>query len=250
MKGKKLNYTDTYVTVHQYKVPLRIHIERRSNIRIAVGKDTVLLRIPVFSSGQIDKHIATATDWLKKVCKEQPQLLEKYHISKYAINREVTILGRDKYELEVSEHNSELTGEIRLKDNKMLILVPNGIDDFDKRVMARNLISKLMARKYKKLVEERIKYWNDRYFQKDVKGVTLRYNSTNWGSCSTTSKINISTRSLLLPMEVFDYILVHELSHLVEMNHSDRFWKVVERVMPDYEKAEKWITDNAMRLDF
>ena len=102
----------------------------------------------------------------------------------------------------------------------MLILVPNGIDDFDKRVMARNLISKLMACKYKKLVEERIKYWNDRYFQKDVKGVTLRYNSTNWGSCSTTSKINISTRSLLLPMEVFDYILVHELSHLVEMNHS------------------------------
>lgn len=250
MRGKKLNYTDTYVTVYQYKVPLRIHIERRANIRIAVGKDTVLLRVPVFSSSQLEKHIATATEWLKKISREQPQLLEKYHISKYAVNREIEILGRDKYQLEVSEHHAELTGEIRLKADKLLILVPNGIDDFDKRVMARNLISKLMAKKYKKLVEERIRYWNERYFQKPVKGVTLRYNSTNWGSCSTTGKINISTRSLLLPMQVFDYILVHELSHLVEMNHSDRFWKVVESVMPDYEKAEKWIKDNALKLDF
>ena len=95
---KKLNYTDTYVTVFQYKVPLRIHIERRANIRIAVGKDTVLLRIPFFQRTNW-KHVATATEWLKKCAKEQPQLLEKYHISKYNINREVTILGRDKYRL-------------------------------------------------------------------------------------------------------------------------------------------------------
>ncbi|MBK8698644.1 MAG: M48 family metallopeptidase [Saprospiraceae bacterium] len=250
MKKKKLNYTDTYISVDAFKVPLRIHIERRSNIRIAVGKDCVLLRIPVFSSGQIDKHVATAQEWLTKVSRAQPQLLEKYHVSKYELNNEICILGRDFYALELLSHDSENTGEIRLKEGRFHILVPEGIDDFDKRVMVRNLLSKMLARKYKKIVEERVRYWNERYFQKSVKGITLRYNSTNWGSCSTTSKINISTRSLLLPMEIFDYILVHELSHLVEMNHSDRFWAVVESVMPDYEKAEKWIKEHAQKLDF
>ncbi len=250
MRKKRVNYSDTYVVIGEYKVPLRIHIERRSTIRIAVGKDNVLLRVPLFASSNLLSHIKTAEEWLIGVSKRQPELLEKYHVSKYDLRSSLQLLGKDQYIIKLEVSDSQDQGEIQLLSNDLLLKIPSSIDEFEKRIMVRNLLSKLFAKRYKKFVEERVRFWNERYFQKNVKSVTLRYNSTNWGSCSTTGKINISTRSLLLPLDVFDYILVHELSHLVEMNHSDRFWNVVKKVLPNYENAEKWIRDNASKLDF
>jgi predicted metal-dependent hydrolase len=250
LKKRKDNYSDTYVVINEFRVPLRIHLERRSTIRIAVGKDNVLLRVPFYSSGNMQEHIQTAIQWLESVAISQPDLLTKYNAKKYEENQTLTILGKDNYKIIIKQTEDENTGEIKLAESNIEISVPNNLDEFDKRIMARNLISKLLAKRYKKFVEERVKFWNERYFNKNVKSITLRYNSTNWGSCSTTDKINISTRSLLLPLEVFDYIIVHELSHLVEMNHSDSFWNVVENVMPDYHKAEKWIAENTSKLDF
>jgi predicted metal-dependent hydrolase len=236
--------------VGEYKVPLRIHIERRSTIRIAVGKDNVLLRIPIFASSNMMNHIKTAEEWLAGVSISQPELLEKYHVSKYALKTNLQLLGKDDYSIKLEFSESQILGEIMLSNHILYIKIPSSIDEFEKRIMVRNLLSKLFAKRYKKFAEERVKFWNERYFQKIVKSVTLRYNSTNWGSCSTTGKINISTRSLLLPLDVFDYIIVHELSHLVEMNHSERFWNVVKKVMPNYESAEKWIRENTSKLDF
>ncbi len=250
MKKKKANYSDTYIVVGEYKVPLRIHIERRSTIRIAVGKDNVLLRVPIFASANLLAHVKTAEEWLISVSKSQPDLLEKYHVSKYDLKTTLQLLGKDNYSIKLEVAETQILGEIMLSNQYLIIKIPSSIDEFEKRIMVRNLLSKLFAKKYKKFVEERVKFWNERYFHKVVKSVTLRYNSTNWGSCSTTGKINISTRSLLLPLDVFDYIIVHELSHLVEMNHSDRFWNVVKKVMPNYEKAEQWIREHTSKLDF
>jgi hypothetical protein len=90
--------------------------------------------------------------------------------------------------------------------------------------------------------------WNAHFFKKDIKGIHLKYNSTNWGSCSSDQRINISTRCLLLPMDVFDYIIVHELSHLIEMNHSPSFWNTVGLVMPNYKEKEIWLSENGHKL--
>jgi len=60
-----------------------------------------------------------------------------------------------------------------------------------------------------------------------------------WGSCSADNNICFSWRIILLPLELVDYIVVHELCHIVHKNHSNRFWKLVERVMPDYKQRDK-----------
>ena len=72
----------------------------------------------------------------------------------------------------------------------------------------------------------------------------MRDNVTSWGSCTWDGNITISTRLLFAPPEVIDYVLVHELAHLVEHNHSDRFWKIVEKIMPGYMLAESWLYKN------
>ncbi|MBK7912488.1 MAG: M48 family metallopeptidase [Saprospiraceae bacterium] len=62
--------------------------------------------------------------------------------------------------------------------------------------------------------------------------------------------INLSSRLLLTPQFITDYIIVHELAHLVHMNHSAAYWKVVEKVMPEYQKAEAWLKKYGERCNF
>jgi len=71
-----------------------------------------------------------------------------------------------------------------------------------------------------------------------------------WGSCSSRGSLNFAWRLVMAPVEVIDYVVVHELVHLEEMNHSWRFWKKVASVMPDYERRRRWLSENGNRLGF
>lgn len=78
--------------------------------------------------------------------------------------------------------------------------------------------------------------------------VIVRSQSTRWGSCSAKGTISLNWRLVQAPEAVVDYIILHELMHLREMNHSRRFWLWVERVCPGYREAERWLKENAARL--
>lgn len=74
--------------------------------------------------------------------------------------------------------------------------------------------------------------------------VTIRNQKTRWGSCSSKGNLNFNCLLMLTPREVQDYVIVYELSHRKEMNHSPKFWEVVEEVLPDYKKRRKWLREN------
>jgi predicted metal-dependent hydrolase len=76
----------------------------------------------------------------------------------------------------------------------------------------------------------------------DVKGVTIRRQRTRWGSCSSRGKISLNCSLLFMPPDVVRYLMVHELSHLLHMNHSDSFWRAVERHEPQYRTLDRQLT--------
>ena len=81
-----------------------------------------------------------------------------------------------------------------------------------------------------------------------VRRVTVRNQRSRWGSCSPRGTISLNWRLIQTPPNVRDYIILHELCHLREMNHSSRFWEEVERVCPGYARAEKWLRRHGHRL--
>ena len=78
--------------------------------------------------------------------------------------------------------------------------------------------------------------------------ITVRDQKTRWGSCSQTGNLNFNFRLILAPSEVLDYVVVHELCHRRQMNHSTQFWQEVAQVLPDYRKRKAWLTENGWRL--
>ena len=84
--------------------------------------------------------------------------------------------------------------------------------------------------------------------QVDYGRITVRDQKTRWGSCSAKGNLNFNWRLILAPEDVLDYVVIHELAHRREMNHSDRFWRIVESVMPDYRERRQWLRDHGDQL--
>lgn len=78
--------------------------------------------------------------------------------------------------------------------------------------------------------------------------IAIRDQKTRWGSSSGEGNLNFNWRLIFAPAGVLDYVVVHELAHRKEMNHSPRFWRVVEDTMPEYRKYQKWLKENGRGL--
>jgi predicted metal-dependent hydrolase len=90
--------------------------------------------------------------------------------------------------------------------------------------------------------------WHARRLGLRARRITVRDQSSRWGSCSSTGQLSFSWRLILAPPLVLDYVAAHEVAHLAEMNHGERFWALVEKTMPEMEEAKRWLRRNGHEL--
>ncbi len=107
-------------------------------------------------------------------------------------------------------------------------------------------IKELSARAHR-VIPERVAYYA-KQIGVDYGRITIRHQKTRWGSCSAKGNLNFNCLLMLSPTEVLDYVIVHELCHRKEMNHSKRFWAEVEKAYPAYKEARLWLKKNGQRL--
>ena len=113
---------------------------------------------------------------------------------------------------------------------------------------------KLTREKVIALAEEALKVIPERveYFAKVIGvtygKITVRNQKTRWGSCSSKGNLNFNCLLMLAPPEVLDYVVVHELCHRKQMNHSKAFWLEVEKVLPNYKEVRKWLTEEGSQM--
>ena len=111
-------------------------------------------------------------------------------------------------------------------------------------------IAPLTEAEIRALADRALRYIPSRveYFAKQIGvsygRITIRNQKTRWGSCSSKGNLNFNCLLMLTTPEIIDYVVVHELCHRKEMNHSARFWNEVGKVLPNYKSYEKWLKDN------
>jgi predicted metal-dependent hydrolase len=118
----------------------------------------------------------------------------------------------------------------------------------------RSKLEKITSEQIKELADQAVEYIPKRvkYYAENenfvYNKITIKNLVSRWGSCSTKGNLNFNCLLMLTPDYVIDYIVVHELCHLREMNHSEKFWAEVEKIMPDYQRAVLWLKQNGGNL--
>ncbi len=102
-----------------------------------------------------------------------------------------------------------------------------------------------LAQKALEYIPKRVEYYAKR-IGVTYGRITIRNQKTRWGSCSSKGNLNFNCLLMLAPAEILDYVVVHELCHRKEMNHSKAFWAEVEKVLPDYRESVKWLKEKGI----
>jgi predicted metal-dependent hydrolase len=239
----------THIAASGLELPVEITLERRRDTRFGITGKRVTLRVPDGAPPSlIQLFLSELQTWVEKAFLEKPALREAF-ISKNYQTGDVLTVGKRRYVLDVAVEE-RATHTAKLIGDTIFIQLAEKAGTAHRVRSIKTLLSRVVAGDFYSEIRRRVLDMNDRTFRQHIESVNLKYNHSNWGSCSARSNVNLSTRLLFAPEEVQDYVMLHELAHLVEMNHSDRFWALIERYMPDYEEKERWLKANRSKCDF
>ena len=159
------------------------------------------------------------------------------------ISREAKIIVRAPYRMSVKEIEAFLTSKSEWIDkhlndmNRKLASMPRKLTEAEKSELKKNA---------KIVITKRVEYFS-KIMGLNYKRISIKFQKTRFGSCSTKKNLNFNALVALMPSDILDYVIVHELYHLKEMNHSKDFWHEVEKIIPEYKTKRKWLKNNGTK---
>lgn len=187
---------------------LRMQIKNRGELEVILPRG--------FKVTDAEKFLLKKSGWIKKHINKRKQLENKF----YLLGKEIKFT--QNYDLFIKRH------KISFKNGHLIVLSPaDSADSLEK------IYESWLRKHAKKSLVERVHKIADSLGFK-IGRITIRGQKTRWGSCSTSGNLSFNYNLLRFRKEVIDYVIIHELCHLKEMNHSDKFWKLVEKYCPDY----------------
>jgi predicted metal-dependent hydrolase len=217
-----------------------IYLEKRNNSRASITKNSTNIRVPRnLSMKRQEKEINELIKWAIKTIENSPV---KEEIKKVYSNLDKLIIYDIEYTLYIIEdfrekNLSKVIGKI------IEFRLSHKYSEEEKQEYIRKKLKKIIEKLHLKEIEERVHKINEVCFNQKIDKVTIKYMNSKWGHCTSKNEICLSTRLLLAPKAVLNYVIVHELAHLIEMNHSKKFWEIVKSVDKTYKIKLKWLKD-------
>ena len=236
------------VTMAGCNIPIHCFYERRNNVRVAQGRNAVLLRIPRHCNLQQRKQYHDwCDDWIRGQWDRNPRFRASFR--PFRLDAVELIRTRDQTFNIHTTFCSNLTASSQIRNGTVFLKFPDAWSDDALNKSAYQLIHRALARHYQSCFEEWVQLLHNRQFQKEVASVRVRNMTSKWGSCSHDGKLSFSTRLLFAPVEVQHYVIIHELCHLDVLNHSPAYWQRIASIDPDYKSKESWLRTNGHLCD-
>jgi predicted metal-dependent hydrolase len=215
--------------------------KRRKTISLHIKEDGKVVVYAPYSTlkCEIERFINEKESWIVEKLSEKERSIKG--AEKAFLPGEKFLYLGELFPLEIQDNHCK-EYPLKLSFGKFIL-------DKDHIEKARDLFIQWYKREAKERIGERVKYYSNRLqlFPKGVKITSAKY---RWGSCSRDNRLSFSWRIIMVPLSVIDYVLIHELVHIKEKNHSRSFWSYVESIIPDYKGHRLWLKENghALRL--
>lgn len=206
---------------------LRRSRKRRKTISLNISADSeIIVSAPYFTPvREIDGFVHQKQTWIEKTIKKQAAAQLLRGEKEFAAGKIFHYLG-ESYPLEVFFEPQQKPGLLLWKGRFYL----NAPADTQTK---RSLFTAWYKQRALDYISARVDFFC-RQFALNANGVRISIARQRWGSCSPENRLAFSFRLIMMPPDAIDYVIVHELMHIREKNHSRRFWKLVEAAMPDY----------------
>ncbi|MCW4446696.1 M48 family metallopeptidase [Vibrio splendidus] len=213
---------------------------RRKTASIKVDEGEVIIVVPkLLERDKIDKLLASKHQWIvEKIA--QYQTTSPATVREYVSGESLPYLGRN-YRLKVLKGNLAPT---KLLNGRITVTVP---DPSTQTHYIRRALTNWYKRHADKKIREKVRRYESQVGVETGVVRTKEFKS-RWGSCTPYGDLEFNWVIVMAPNRVVDYVVVHELCHLIHHDHSPQFWKEVERVMPDYKEHKEWLRGNAQNL--
>lgn len=210
--------------------------ERASRSRIDVDLSGVTVVIPEGKNLEPENFLREKKDWVLDKQKEIENYWARIPEREFKEGETFPYLGKN-YEL-------IFTSDDRFDIVEGQIIIPE-------EKVSDSSLKDVIEELYREKAREKILEIIDEYQEEmnvDFNRIYIRNQKTKWASCSSKDNLSFNWRLMMAPEDVLEYVVVHELLHLEEPNHSDRFWSLMEDVMPDYRERRKWLKENSPEL--
>lgn len=241
---KRSAETASSIVLENRRLEYLLKRSSRKTISISVKRDgQVTVSCPLkVSQDYINQLLIKKAGWIFTKVDEVGKNTAGAPVRTFSEGDILYFLG-NAFKLKIIISNSVKKSEVRLEQDFFVLETPEIPD----REAVKTAIRNWYIAQARKLLEERIRIYS-KNMGVNPKKLSIREQRTRWGSCSTKGNLNMNWRLVMAPLEVLDYVVVHELSHLIEMNHSQNFWRIVEGVTPGYKVYRKWLKDNGSKL--
>jgi hypothetical protein len=222
----------------------------RKTIGIIVNADQgLLVRSPKRTSiRQIKSLLTKKDDWILKKLKKMSEIKAPPKAKEFISGETLLYLGREyKLKLAAGADLNEL--KVDLEQDKVAVYYPAEFDnDNEKRKAA---VREQLISWYRSQAKKEINKLIDLHkinLNVEPNKIVIKKQKKRWGSCSSKKNLNFNWKIIMAPLEIIEYLVVHELVHLIHPNHSKKFWQTVAEIIPDYEEKKEWLRINGRRL--
>ena len=218
---------------------ITIKRSHRRSLAVHIYPDLrVVVSAPKFlTESQIQRFIDEKREWIDRKLKHFAKLPPQRKKREFITGEHYPILGED-FALKIATSQQS---QIQLGLQGILIAAPT-------LKKAKSIFHEWYLNKATQVIQQRVTYYAQ---QLDVqpRSVTVKDYKGRWGSCKITGDISFNWRLIMAPLDVLDYVVVHELCHMKEHNHSKRYWAHVEKAYPNYKLAKKWLREAEQRKE-
>ena len=206
--------------------------------RIDVDIDGVRVVVPDGSDVDPERLIEENRRWVLEKQHKYEQYREQVPERRFEVGETFPYLG-DPHEVVVEQRPAAevADGKLRLAQHHV----------------KQTSIKRALKTLYRRKARERFAQRADHYAEEmsvEYQQIEIRNQRTKWGSCSTTGTLGLNWRLMMAPPEIIDYVVIHELAHLRETNHTNAFWSLVAEYDPDCKEHAGWLDDHSSRLIF